>query len=63
MSSLNELGIIPECDIARADELRRQRAEIEALKAERDALRVELEEAYDLLSGRAAIDAARKDKK
>lgn len=42
MSSLNELGIIPECDIARANERARQRAEIEFLKAERDALRAEV---------------------
>ena len=49
MSSRNEYGIIPECDIARADELARQRAEIESLKAQRNALRAELRAATEAM--------------
>jgi predicted nucleic acid-binding Zn-ribbon protein len=58
MSSLNELGIIPECDIARADELARQHAEIEALKAECDALAKRMSRCKnDLRVLRNAVDA------
>jgi len=59
MSSLNEYGIIPECDIARADELTRQRAEIESLKAERDALLAALRDLVQLeADGRTEYESA-----